>query len=220
MGDTTPDTFQDPSLAINRVYTRRGDAGETALVGGHRVAKSNSRIDCYGTVDELNALVGAARVSALNSGKTAVLADSLLTVQHQLFNLGSMLATRPADIKSQQPAIRDHEISTLETLIDQFNDGLPELRSFVLPGSSEVDALLHQCRTVCRRAERICVSLMLADFDSLAPDSLVSKPEGDPFIQMAIRYLNRLSDAFFVWGRWTSSALEIPEVLWDPNKAG
>jgi len=213
-----PDSdFKAPSLAINRVYTRRGDAGLTSLVGGHRVPKNNLRISCYGTVDELNALVGAARVYASRDERTSALVDTLLTVQHQLFNLGSMLATLPDEIKKMQPAIRDHEITTLESLIDRYNDKLPELRSFVLPGSSELDALLHQCRTVCRRAERICCELVDVR-DANVPDA--SQQSDVTPDHVAIQYLNRLSDAFFVWGRWTSAALDIPEVLWDPNKAG
>lgn len=209
MSAASASEFRSPALAINRVYTRRGDAGQTSLVGGHRVPKNNLRIECYGTVDELNALVGAARVHALKDPRSASLAGTLLTVQHQLFNLGSMLATLPEEVKQQQPAIRDHEITTLESLIDRYNDTLPELRSFVLPGSSEIDAVLHQCRTVCRRAERICCGLIdqsqLEHGGSANPD------------HVAIQYLNRLSDAFFVWGRWTSAVLDIAEVLWDPN---
>jgi cob(I)alamin adenosyltransferase len=190
--------FSNPRLAINRVYTRTGDGGETALAGGQRVPKDGLRIEAYGTVDELNALVGAARVSA---GGSTQLAGILLRVQHELFNLGSILATLPEDVHPKQARITSAEVDRLESEMDQMNQDLPPLRSFVLPGGNRLNAELHICRTVCRRAERRCVSL--------------ARTEAVP--EEAIRYLNRLSDAFFVWSRWASHSAGDAETLWSPN---
>jgi cob(I)alamin adenosyltransferase len=200
--------FDNPRLAINRVYTRRGDRGETGLVGGQRVPKDNLRIEAYGTVDELNAFVGAARTSAEESVKSGCaalqpLAAILLRVQHELFNLGSILATLPEDVHPKQARITDAEIARLETEMDQMNEPLPPLRSFVLPGGSRLNTDLHICRTVCRRAERIAVAL--------------ARQENIP--EEAVRYLNRLSDALFVWSRWASHTAGVEETLWEPNRS-
>jgi cob(I)alamin adenosyltransferase len=194
-------TFNEPRLGLNRIYTRGGDRGETSLVGGQRVAKDALRIEAYGTVDELNSFVGAACLTA--EVALLPLAAILKRVQHELFNLGSILATRPADVHPKQPQITDAEIELLESEIDQMNAGLPPLRSFVLPGGCRLNVELHLCRTVCRRAERICVAL--------------AREEEVP--AEAVRYLNRLSDAFFVWSRWASRELLAPEVVWEPNLA-
>ena len=195
--------FNQPRLALNRIYTRRGDAGETSLVGGQRVPKDSPRLECYGAVDELNALVGLARLSAQEHPGLRDLAAILHRVQHELFNLGSILATLPADVHSQQPRVTGADVAQLEKEIDAMNEPLPALRSFVLPGASRLDAELHVCRTVCRRAERLAVTL--ARDESVPPE--------------AIRYLNRLSDAFFVWSRWVNHQLGVPEVLWQPNQS-
>jgi cob(I)alamin adenosyltransferase len=190
--------FDKPRLAINRVYTRQGDSGETALAGGQRVAKDSLRIEAYGTVDELNAFIGVARAGAPDE-----LAAILLRVQHELFNLGSILATLPEDVHPKQARVTDAEVARLETEMDRMNEGLPPLRSFVLPGGSRLNAELHVCRTVCRRAERVCVAL--------------AREESVP--EEAIRYLNRLSDALFVWSRWASRVEGVAETLWEPNRA-
>ncbi len=194
--------FDPPRLALNRIYTRRGDAGETSLAGGQRVAKDALRIECYGTVDELNAFVGLACVSAESDARLASLAAILKRVQHELFNLGSILATLPEDVHPRQARVTGAEIDLLEAQIDSMNEDLPPLRSFVLPGGSRVNAELHACRTICRRAERLAVSL--ARLEEVPPE--------------AVRYLNRLSDALFVWSRWVNRALGVPEVLWEPNQ--
>ncbi len=199
--------FEQPRLALNRIYTRRGDRGETSLAGGRRVGKDSLRIECYGTVDELNALVGLACVTAgeLGQGHPRLngLAAILLRVQHELFNLGSNLATPGGEPPAGRPRITPVEIEQLEREIDDANQDLPALRSFVLPGGCRLNAELHTCRTVCRRAERLLVRL--------AREEEVSAE--------AIGYLNRLSDAFFVWSRWVNRTLGLPEVLWDPNLA-
>lgn len=198
-------TFNEPRIALNRIYTRMGDSGQTRLVGGQAVAKDEDRIECYGTVDELNSFVGVARTTAqeLSGQYNAIgaLAEILKRVQHELFNLGSILATLPEDVHPKQPRVTTVEIEQLEREIDAANEVLPPLRSFVLPGASRLDAELHVARTVCRRAERLLVRLARE----------TSVPED------AVRYLNRLSDALFVWSRWANHGMGIAETLWEPN---
>jgi cob(I)alamin adenosyltransferase len=200
-------TFDEPRLAINRVYTRRGDAGQTSLVGGQRLSKDALRIEAYGTIDELNSFVGLARESAIElSGQTPALgelAGILRRVQHELFNAGSVLATLPEDLHPKQPRITGAEAIQLEREIDRMNAHLEPLRSFVLPGGSRLNAELHVCRTVCRRAERLCVTLAARE-----------TVDGE-----IVTYLNRLSDAFFVWSRWASLQQGAAENLWEPNEA-
>lgn len=193
--------FDEPRVALNRIYTKAGDKGQTHLAGGQRVSKDSLRIECYGTVNELNAFVGMACVSAADS--VVQLMPILRRVQHELFNLGSILATKPEDVHPKQARITPAEIEQLEREIDRMNADLAPLRSFVLPGGSRLNTELHACRTICRRAERIAVSL--AGEEEIPPE--------------AIQYLNRLSDAFFVWSRWANHVLGVPEVLWEPNQA-
>jgi cob(I)alamin adenosyltransferase len=200
--------FDEPRLALNRIYTRTGDGGSTRLAGGQTVAKDARRIEAYGTVDELNAFVGAARATAEalvdHDGRAWTMVPVLLRIQHELFNLGSILATLPEDVRERQPRVTDEDVTRLETEMDRINRDMPPLRSFVLPGSGRLNADLHLCRAVCRRAERAVVAL--ARSESVPPE--------------AIRYLNRLSDAFFVWSRWATHITGDPETLWDPNHTG
>ncbi len=195
------------AIRINRVYTRGGDAGETSLVGGPRVAKDAIRIQSYGTVDELNAVLGLVRTANREtpgaSDEDRARLDALLTrLQNELFNLGSDLATRTQDRHPAQPVIEERHVVLLEKTIDEMNEGLPELRSFVLPGGGWVSAFLHQARTVCRRAERLVTTL--AREESVGPHVLA--------------YLNRLSDLLFVLGRWAARARRESEPLWEPEK--
>jgi cob(I)alamin adenosyltransferase len=207
MKDTSKDPFDQPRMAITRVYTRQGDSGETSLAGGQRVPKDSPRLEAYGTVDELNAYVGVARatVSSMerDAPKLAELTPILLRVQHELFNLGSILATLPEDVHVKQARVTHAEIGQLEVEMDRMNEDLSPLRSFVLPGGCRLNAELHVCRTVCRRAERAAVAL--ARVEPVPPE--------------AVRYLNRLSDAFFVWSRWASNVTGAPETLWEPNQS-
>src|SRR3978361_118282 len=137
------DTFDSPSIHLNRIYTRAGDGGDTRLAGGQVLPKEALRIETYGTVDELNAFVGAARVTqeAAAAQPTGLLAFSriLRRVQHELFNLGSILATLPQDVHPKQPRVTDVEIARLEAEMDAMNAALAPLRSFVLPGGSRLD---------------------------------------------------------------------------------
>ncbi len=200
------------AIRINRVYTRTGDRGDTGLVGGHRIGKDDLRIECYGTVDELNATIGLARIHtqapAMPTAAAAAEADALRgldailgRIQNELFNLGSTLATRAEDLRPTQPIIRAEHISRLEQELDQFNDELPELRSFVLPGGGSLGAALHLARTVCRRAERLTVALSRRD--TVPPE--------------AVQYLNRLSDALFVFARHAARITGAAEILWQPE---
>ncbi len=204
------------AIRINRVYTRTGDKGDTGLVGGHRIGKDDLRIECYGTVDELNATLGLARLHTHRSAAASASSDALARgeagglaeldailgrVQSELFNLGSMLSTRAEDLRPTQPVIEARHISHLEQEIDRFNEELPELRSFVLPGGGELGAYLHLCRTVCRRAERLTVALGRRDTVPAA----------------AVEYLNRLSDALFVCARHAARVTGTAEILWQPE---
>jgi cob(I)alamin adenosyltransferase len=206
---TFNEPFNNPRVALNRIYTRGGDKGETSLVGGQRVHKDDPRIEAFGSVDELNAFIGLARVSCQESAHRSdgaplqALAAILLRVQHELFNLGSILATRPEDVHPRQPRVTGAEVEQLEREIDASNEDLTPLRSFVLPGGTRVNAELHAARTICRRAERQLAGLARRE-----------EVPGD-----AIRYLNRLSDALFVWSRWANHVLGSVEVLWEPNQA-
>ena len=195
------EAFHEPRLALNRIYTKTGDQGETGLVGGQRVSKDAQRIEVFGTVDELNAFVGLVRISAADH-KLVELELIFERIQHELFNLGSVLATMPQDLHPNQPRITQETIDQLEREIDLYNANLSPLRSFVLPGGTRICAELHVCRTICRRAER----------------SLVTLSHNEEIPLEAMLYLNRLSDAMFVWSRWVNQALGEEEALWQPNK--
>jgi cob(I)alamin adenosyltransferase len=191
-------------IRLDRIYTKTGDTGDTRLVGGQKVRKDSPRIEAYGTVDELSSVLGIARTlleaKDAPAGAAAV-ATVLRRVQNELFNLGSDLATRPEDLHPGQPVIREEHVTTLEREMDEWNDSLPPLRSFVLPGGGLVGAHLHLARTVCRRAERAVVRA--ADQESVRPE--------------AIRYLNRLSDALFVMSRHAARLYGEAEPLWTPE---
>jgi cob(I)alamin adenosyltransferase len=195
------------AIRINRVYTRGGDFGETSLASGQRIATDAIRIESYGTVDELNAILGLVRTA--NREGPARKADRgrldalLEQIQNELFNLGSDLATLPEDRHPKQPVIEARHVTFLEKTIDDLNAGLPELRSFVLPGGGWVSAFLHQARTVCRRAERLVTTL--ARREAVGKHALV--------------YLNRLSDLLFVLGRWAARTRKEAEPVWDPAKS-
>jgi len=191
-------------VRLTKIYTKHGDGGTTRLVGGQEVAKDSLRIEAYGTVDELNSIVGIVRVKLGESEASPELRGRfelwLKQVQNDLFNLGSDLATRIEDRRDGQPVIEESHVVALETLMDELNVNLPALDSFVLPGGGPIGAFLHQARTVCRRAERVMVAL--AHNEELGPQ--------------AIPYINRLSDALFVWSRWVSKQLGEEELLWEP----
>jgi cob(I)alamin adenosyltransferase len=193
-------------ISITRVYTRLGDHGETALVGGARVPKDSPRIVAYGTVDELNAVVGLVRVfnAERMRGRGAArkrhawLDATLQKVQNQLFDLGSELAT-PADaVYEGMFRVGAGEVTELERIMDECQTSLAPLKSFILPGGGRIHGFLHQARTVCRRAEREVLALSRVE----------------PVGEWTLRYLNRLSDLFFVLGRWVGKHAGEKEYLW------
>jgi cob(I)alamin adenosyltransferase len=190
------------AIRITRVYTRTGDKGETSLVGGKRVPKDSPRIDAYGTIDELNSSIGLARVfneENLDAGEAHHFLDEVLCkIQDELFDLGSELATHPEFFQEGMFRISDIEIKNLEKLIDKCQENLEPLNSFVLPGGGRIGAYLHQCRTVCRRAER--------EILRLAREETIS--------EWPLKYVNRLSDLFFVLSRWISKETGEREYLW------
>jgi cob(I)alamin adenosyltransferase len=186
-------------VVLNKIYTRTGDKGDTALGNGDRVAKHDARVNAYGTTDELNAFVGTARLHA-----SGVLDDKLSLIQNDLFDLGADLC-RPdmdKDTDAEYPPLRvtDAQTERLETEIDAMNANLSALRSFILPGGSALSAHLHICRTVARRAERL--TTQLATVESVNP--------------AVTRYLNRLSDWFFVAAR-VANDNGATDVLWVPG---
>jgi cob(I)alamin adenosyltransferase len=198
---------------LTRIYTRTGDDGTTGLVGGQRVKKSALRIETYGTVDELSSIVGLARTAltevqrkrpvqdAARANAVATRLDAWLAwTQDVLFNVGSDLATLPQDRWAGMPLVVAGDALALERAIDEAQAELEPLANFIHPGGAYAGAFLHQARTVCRRAERLLTTLN--DDDPVSPEVL--------------RYLNRLSDAFFVWSRWINAALDQPEHLWNP----
>lgn len=193
-------------VTLNRIYTKTGDRGTTRLVGGQEVQKDDLRIEAYGTVDELNAVMGLARAELLHpSDGHALPAEAVveldgwfLAVQQDLFDLGSDLATLQADRWPGMPLIEAADVEALEAFIDAHNAHLGVLKSFVLPGGTRLNALLHLARTVCRRAERRAITLSHAD------------RIGD----QVVPWLNRLSDALFVLSRRVSQLAGAPEVLW------
>lgn len=188
-----------------RIYTRTGDSGSTGLVGGQRVAKNLPRIETYGTVDELSSAIGIARsaLRAMLQHERAARLDAWLAwTQDELFNLGSELATLPKDRWEGMPLVDAKDAEALERAIDEAQRDLVPLDTFILPGGSLPGAYLHLARTICRRAERHLVTLREKE-QSISEDGL--------------RYLNRLSDALFVWSRWINDALGEPEYLWNPT---
>ena len=192
-------------VRISKVYTKTGDKGETSLVGGIRIAKDHPRMEAIGTVDELNSLVGLVRT--FNSQKPVSdrrdKFDGILqTLQQWLFDLGHELACDPKNPpkRGQVATMTEQQVQWLEQVIDAMNEELEPLDSFVLPGGTPVNAFLHQCRTVCRRAERCMVALSRKE--AVGP--------------WAIAFINRLSDTFFVFSRWVAGTMGEEEVLWNP----
>lgn len=188
-------------VRITRVYTRTGDKGDTALVGGRRVPKDSPRIEAYGTIDELNSIIGLARAfndESRNAKARRFLDETLAKIQDELFDLGSELAT-PADAEyAGMYRVGDAEVKRLEALMDRCQKELTPLKSFVLPGGGKVGSFLHQCRTVCRRAEIDLLRLSRAE----------------PLSEWPLKYVNRLSDLFFVLARWAAKQAGKREALW------
>jgi len=178
-----------------KIYTKQGDEGKTSLLGGERVWKDNQRIQAYGTVDELNAILGI----VVTELKSEELKKDLRSIQSELFTVGADLAT-PNNKSVKIVKVDNNFTKRIETLIDKYDEQLPELKNFILPGGSKASAYLHLARTVCRRAEREVVSL-------------IKEVEINPEIEV---YLNRLSDLLFVLARYENYISGIEDIKWNP----
>lgn len=192
-------------IRIDKVVTKRGDDGSTDLASGERAPKDSLRVEAYGTVDEANAAIGLARELLLleEPGEARAEIEAILVrVQNQLFNLGSEIARKSGKLRPGQPVIEDRHVEALERAVDRFNEGLPELESFVLPGGGTLGAALHLARATTRRAERAVVRLSREEPVGLA----------------ARIYLNRLSDLLFVVGRHAAARFAKPQLLWNPEE--
>lgn len=185
-------------MASTKIYTKTGDKGTTALVGGKRISKSDMRLDAYGTVDELNSQIGVLR-SQLETYAFQGAERFLKNTQSHLFNVGSQLACDDAEMAKSLPQITEQHILAIENEIDQMLKDLPELKTFILPGGNALAAQAHVARTVCRRAERYCCRLTesMKTADTIIP------------------YLNRLSDYFFILARFFNRNLGVEDTLWE-----
>ncbi len=181
-----------------KIYTKKGDQGETSLIGGKRVPKNDIRIESYGTVDELNAWIGMLRDQPVDDQP---LKDELIEIQDRLFTIGSLLAQSPEGTKMELPRLAESDITFLEEAIDAMNETLPEMKSFVLPGGHTTVSSCHITRCVCRRAERLVVAL---------------HDETDDYKKI-VQYLNRLSDYLFVLARKLTLKLGAKETPWKPR---
>ena len=192
-------------VVLNRIYTRTGDAGETALGSGERVSKAHLRIQAYGTVDETNSTLGVVRLHT-GSPEMQKLDQMLARIQNELFDLGADLCVPDTgkDLGYEPLRILPKQYERIEAEIDELNGELSPLRSFVLPGGHPAAAHLHVARTVCRRAERLIVEL--------------ASHQGEHVSEGAIAYVNRLSDFFFVASRWANVKSGAGDVLWVPGK--
>lgn len=177
-----------------KIYTKTGDKGLTSLIGGTRVPKSSLRIECYGTVDELNSHIGLVRDQEVNAGRRPLLKE----IQDRLFTIGSALAADPEKSKMKLPDLHAADVTLLEDEMDRLNLDLPELRAFILPGGHPAVSHAHVARCVCRRAERLVIHL--------AEESFVA--------ELVAVYLNRLSDFLFVLSRAMAHELGVEEVTW------
>ena len=190
-------------MRISKVYTRTGDAGKTRLAGGQEVWKDSRRVEAYGTVDELNSTLGLIRASSEQLGTNAEAAkfieSTLKWTQNKLFDLGGILATAPGDSFPNMPTVSNEDVLHLEHFIDECQEDLEPLKEFVLPGGGQIPSLLHVARTICRRAERVCVTL--SKEESVSPE--------------LVKFLNRLSDALFVFARWVAKKQGAAELLWE-----
>lgn len=191
-------------MRITKVYTKTGDKGKTRLAGGQQVWKDSPRVEAFGAVDELNAALGLACAMREDASEVDPVQDELRWMQNKLFDIGGLLATAPGQSFANMPRIQAADTAKLEMIMDRYQQELGPLREFILPGGGTVGSQLHVARTICRRAERRCVSLM-------------KKESLDPAI---IVFLNRLSDALFVLARWVAKQDRRKEVFWQRDSHG
>jgi cob(I)alamin adenosyltransferase len=185
-------------MRITKVYTKTGDKGKTRLAGGQVVWKDNLRVEAYGTVDELNAAIGMVRAMCETTSAVQSLQDDLRWTQNKLFDIGGLLATAPGQSFNNMPQVTAADTARLERLIDRCQIELAPLKEFILPGGGTIGSQLHVARTICRRAERRCVSLM----------------RNESVLASIVIFLNRLSDALFVLARWVAKEEAKAEVYW------
>jgi cob(I)alamin adenosyltransferase len=181
-----------------KIYTKTGDKGKTALIGGTRVPKYDERIEAYGTLDELNAFVGLLRDHSVDEHAKKI----LLEIQRRLFDAESLLAHDQNKKVNNLPELKEEDVRLLEEEIDQMNEQLPALTAFILPGGHPVVSYCHVCRTVCRRAERLTIKIA----------------EKYEVSALVIQYLNRLSDYFFVLGRKFAKDFKVDETVWEARR--
>lgn len=200
-----------------KIYTKGGDKGKTSLIGGTRVAKSDPRLETYGTIDELNSFLGLLLAELRNELSQQTTSASAVTsaaireglesevclVQHALFNIGSQLACEDASLRASLPNVTDNDITALEHAMDEYSLYLTPLKNFILPGGSRAASVAHVARTVCRRAERLCLAL----------------PDSEPASDVVLAYLNRLSDYLFVLARHLNRLFKVNEPVWQGKSA-
>jgi cob(I)alamin adenosyltransferase len=191
-----------------KIYTKQGDDGTTGLFGGDRVPKDDLRVQAYGAVDELNSALGLAHARVFRAetrGQDSIAIDEVLkNIQIDLFVLGADLATPKGKETSYLPRLDNTHVEALERLIDELDGQLPELKNFILPGGGSIGSILHYARAVCRRAERLTVTLARAEDVSA----------------IGLQYLNRLGDLLFVLARYANQAADVQETEWAPRKEG
>lgn len=181
-----------------KIYTKKGDRGETSLIGGRRVSKNHLRIECYGTVDELNSSLGLLLSWPMKDKKAK---NTLIYIQNKLFVVGSLLAADPKSSRMNLPELLEGDVVLLEQEIDRMTAGLPELKFFILPGGDRAASWCHVARCICRRAERLVVALS----------------QNDKVDALVITYLNRLSDYLFVLARALNQNKSIKDIIWKPK---
>jgi len=190
-------------MRILKVYTKTGDKGTTGLADGTRIQKDDLRIECYGTIDELNSILGICRqnLDEIPKKEKNVLDSWIFAIQNDLFNIGSDLATPLASRWENMIILSDKDTVQLEKMIDYCQNMLEPLHEFVVPGGTKLNSYFHLARTICRRAERLIVSLSF-------------EKEINPNI---LPFINRLSDLFFVLSRWAQKLAKLKEVTWSKN---
>lgn len=182
---------------MSKIYTKTGDKGHTSLIGGTRLPKDHIKIEAYGSVDELNAWIGVLADAPENLERNAFLKE----IQDRLFTIGAELASEPEQNKKKLPELFDADVELLETEMDKYNEEIPALRAFVLPGGHPLVSFSHVARTVCRRAERQVIGLS----------------HNEEVNALIIKYLNRLSDYLFVLSRKITQEQNAPEIAWKPR---
>ena len=181
-----------------KIYTKKGDNGTTQLIGGKRVSKSHTRIEAYGTIDELNSYMGLLRDQNISNS----IIEKIIQIQDRLFTIGALLASEDTSNKMNLPLISENDVELLENEIDKMNEKLPEMRHFILPGGHTTVSYCHIARCVCRRAERLTVDIQSEVLQ----------------FELILKYLNRLSDYLFVLSRHLTQILEAKEIPWKPSK--